>query len=338
MSNKTLEKPTIQNLPEQWQHAPSTNSPYFTIENCQTDEFSEQLVMLNAGRAAIVASEVSLVRNIRDVRVNLSKTVERRRSAHEVGFGMLVLRPNIDGKRDSYPVAFKPFSRPERALHETLGYLTLVDMGVETYSPIGVFPSKVGDHYVAVTKKRSDLISLDRDKWVIGRKVVDEATSEITQRNSQTVSDISRLLGYVHSKGVFHPDGQIKNYAKTPKGNIGIIDTERLIMNGLNHNSAAELAWIDIEKLVNSLLISTLDNSDTDVFGVGMFYGMPLRGVRRSIEDLILVPYLDSLTEQLPSSSADGATHINNLYESVCDRFYKEDTWPAYFIQSSHKY
>src|SRR5581483_8886159 len=129
----------------------------------------------------------------------------------------------------------------------------LAELGIETFEPVGVFPASKGEHFVVVTKKRNDLTSLDRDKWVVGRQVVDEASAEISERNNETVRGISELLGYIHSWGVYHPDGQIKNYAKTPEGEIGIIDTENLIKADLESPDATSLAWHDVEKLVKSL-------------------------------------------------------------------------------------
>lgn len=335
MPSKTLEqKPEY---PAEWLHEPVTYGIAVPIE--EEGVQPEHLSALLAGHAAVMSSKVMLVNNTRCAWINPDKTVEPRRSAHEVGFGALVqLRVNAKGKKVQQAVAFKPFAKPHHALHEVDGYLALARLGIETFEPIGVFPSKSGDRFVVVTYKRNDLTSLDRDKWVIGRQVTDAASEEIAQRNNNTVAGISKLLGFIHSRGIFHPDGQIKNYAKTPKSVIGIIDTENLIVAPLNEPNAMEHAWQDIEKLIKSLIINTQDKEDIDIFGVGMLAGMPLTLVRQSIEDLVITPYLDSLAEHIKTADTDQSRHISGIYEGVYERFFLDEDWPTHLISASRKY
>lgn len=335
MASKTLEhagQPV-----DEWLHAPKAFIDRVIVDPAE-GVTSEHLAALEIGRAAVVASELCLINESCRVDVEPTKTVERRRSAHEVGFGAFVHRTKVNrkGRSIEQAVALKPFVRPEKALHEMDGYLTLAALGIETFEPIGVFPAKDGDHFVSVTKKRNDLTSLDRALWVKGRMVIDEASAETAQDNNATVIGISSLLGFIHAHGVFHPDGQIKNYAKTPQGVVGIIDTENLIVSELGDQNSFENAWHDIEKLVKSLIISTQHNEDVDVFGVGMFYGLPLESVRKSIEELIIAPYLDSLATQSETADERARNHINELYEGVYDRFFNETNWPDHFIQASH--
>lgn len=335
MASKTLEH-TGQPVDE-WLHAPKAFTDRVLIDPSE-GVTAEHLAALEIGRAAVVASEVCLIRESCRVDVEPTKTVERRRSAHEVGFGAFVHRTKVNrkGRSIEQAVALKPFSRPEKALHELAGYLTLGELGIETFQPVGVFPAKDGNHFVSVTKKRNDLTSLDRALWVRGRMVLDEASAETARDNNETIEGIATLLGFIHSRGVFHPDGQIKNYAKTPKGVVGIIDTENLIVSEPGNQNALENAWHDIEKLVKSLIISTQYSEDVDVFGVGMFYGLPLGSVRKSIEELIIAPYLDSLATQSESADAIARTHITGLYEGSYERFFKDESWPDHFIQASH--
>ncbi len=334
MSDKTIE--LSGEIQPNWLHMPKFLSERVVIEP-ESGIGGHHIDALRLGRAAVMASEEKIVMETGTVMIDPIKTVERRRSAHEVGFGAFLSRNRHDskGRPVKLAVAIKPFSRPEKALHEVSGYLTLAELGIETFQPIGVFPSKHANHFVVVTKKRNDLTSLDRDRWVIGRQVVDDATAETALRNNETVKDIARLIGYIHSNGVFHPDGQIKNYAKTPKGTIGIIDTENLIVSELNDINSVENAWYDIEKLVKSLIISTQDKEDADLFGVGMLYGLSINNLRNSIEELIIVPYLESLYEQMDGASLSKQDHIAAIYDGISARFMEESSWPDHFIKVS---
>ncbi|CAN5717041.1 hypothetical protein BH23PAT2_BH23PAT2_04340 [soil metagenome] len=239
--------------------------------------------------------------------VTLNKIIESKRSAHGVGFGSLkfIGETALGGKEGgagSVAVALKPFNDPETAMQEMYGYVALKALGVETFDPIGVFPAAHGEHYIMISEKRNDLLSLDRDKWIPGGYVVDEETAATAKRNAVIVGDIADMLGYIHVNGVYHPDGQIKNWARTPEGEIGVIDTENLRKEDIGHSDSVSLAWNDIEKLTKSLILLSsdeeLENDDATVdkiYGVGMFAGLPTAQARKQIESLIIQPYLESL-------------------------------------------
>ncbi len=306
----------------------------------EADKKHEYIRVLELGKAAILSSQVELVRGS-EVEVDAIKKIEHRRSAHEVGFGLFRHnnKPDPKGKPRKTQIALKPFSRPDNALHEVFGYLVLQELGVETFEPIGVFPAELTESYVVVTKKRNDLTSLDRDRWVVGRRVVDEATSETALRNNASVQEIAKLQARINANGVFHPDGQIKNYAKTPKGTIGIIDTENLIFNVTDADRGGQQAWADIEKLVKSLIVNTQDRQDTELFGVGMLYGLTSVSLRRSVEELIINPYLDELcAQQKLAGNLSKSDYINGIYESVAGRFLSDTAWPSHLIGVGRSY
>lgn len=262
------------------------------------------------------------------------KTIENRRSAHGVSFGQFVGWLPTKSKFDSLlKVAIKPFNNPEDALREFTGYRLLGNLAVESFEPVGIFPAKEGSHFISMTKTRKDLVSIDRDEWVVGRRVDSESTAEITERNTRTVQDVSRVLAYVHANGVFHPDGQVKNWAVTPEGNIGIIDTENLQKREIGHGDSSELAWQDINKLVKSLILNSKD-SDAKMFGVGMLHGLPLNQLRESIEELIIFPYVEELM-RLSVNAPDEVMrrHEHNLFEGIMDHFYNDLAWPQHYLQ-----
>lgn len=330
MATKAIRTPEDLNY---YGHIPDVRSKEVSYDKLSEEKLLSQGERLLAlGRAVVLASQDGSERSFGEAIIKEDKIIEERRSAHMVGFGTLIgCEKNYKGKNRKYSVAYKPFNNAQDALSEVKGYLTLEDLGVETYEPIGVYPSVNKEHYIVVTKKRSDLKSLDTDSWVVGRKVTDEATNEISQRNTERVKGIASLLAYIHSNGVFHPDGQIKNFAVTPEGEIGIIDTENLVKVEIGEQSEADRAWYDIEKLVKSLIANTKDNQDATLFGVGMLHGMPLEDVRQCLEELVITPYINSLLEELGSCDDGQAKYVQNLYDGI-QRHFEEKTWPIHLI------
>lgn len=317
-------------------HTPDVKSISDSFDEIAINEASieDTARILRLGRAVVAAAEDGVAQSFIEARVSPDKVIEERRSAHQVGFGvMLDCERSFKGKPRKHSVAFKPFNSPEDAVKEVRGYLTLKELGVETYDPVGIFPSADKEHYVVVTQKRADLTSLDNDTWVVGRRVVDEATDEISKRNSETVKSIAAELAYIHSNGVFHPDGQIKNYAITPDGKTGIIDTENLTKIEINGHSEGDRAWYDIEKLVKSLIVNTQDQEDATLFGVGMLHGMPLNDTRRCLEELVISPYTNALLEQLDDCDENREQYIQNIYDGV-ERMFSDKNWPEHFIKN----
>ena len=137
------------------------------------------------------------------------KVIAENRSAHGVGFGKLVGRRQnkISGSGEILRVAMKPFGNPEGATTEMVGYWTLKSVGVETFAPVGVFPSAMyPDVYVVFTQKRDNLQSLDRDEWVKGRQVRTVEEARTAERNNRTVKEIASTLSWLHGHGIFHKD------------------------------------------------------------------------------------------------------------------------------------
>ncbi len=263
------------------------------------------------------------------------KTIDAKRSAHNVGFGRLTKRVGLGANpkiKTAIGVAVKPFDDPETALREMRGYGILEKLGIETFSSVGIFPARNGTHYVSMTQKRQDLQSLDGDLWVVGGRVMTPTEAEIAQRNAKTVREISEKMAFIHAKGFFHPDGQIKNWAVTPDGTVGIIDTENFKQVGIGNIDAPQLAWEDIDKLVKSLVVESKDD-DGKMFGVGMFAGMPLDQLRRSVKDMIIIPYIEALVDNIPDDDMQTYGHIENLVETIQNRFFhQEQEWPSHLV------
>ena len=311
------------------------------LEVEKTPNVEIQLTALKLGVPVVASEYAGEIPRTRRFEVYPDKTIEESRSAHGVGFGRFV--GWLPGKRRGsveeeslLRVAVKPFTTPETALHEMHGYRTLGKLGVETFAPVGVFPALKGDHFIGMTLTRKDLTSLDRDIWVPGRRVTSEATEEIAQRNALTVVDIARLSAFLNARGIFLPDGQIKNWAITPSGKTGAIDTENIMQLPLGHESAPQQAWECIEKLTKSLILDTKD-VDAKMFGVGMFAGMTLEHVRENIEELIIIPYIEELELMLGGETSQGQRdQIQLLYEGIVERFYSEKSWPNHIVASQH--
>jgi hypothetical protein len=302
---------------------------------------------LMSGRLVVSGGFVEEVSKAREVEPFPDKLIHSRRSAHGVTFGRMLGR-SFSGrtKPSSKSVALKPFHNLHDAVNEMEGYLKLQDLGVPTFEPIGIFPAVTGSHVIGVTVKNNNLVSLDRNEWVVGRKVDSEESMAQAERNNQQVKSISETLAYIHANGVFHPDGQIKNFATTASDKIGIIDTEQMVVGKPGDENAKDLAWQDIDKLVKSLVLYThedtsISSSDPDegsIFGVGMLAGLPLNTVRASIEELIVHPYLARLETMVEDAGPKIISQIEMLFDSVAGRFYEDETWPQHFIVANKRF
>jgi hypothetical protein len=306
---------------------------------------------LMAGHLVVAEEFIDTVGKAQRVDVFPDKLVEEKRSAHGVTFGRLLGRGRSSrgGKPSVTHVALKPFNNPGDAVNEMGSYTRLRELGVPTFDPVGVFPAENGDHVVGVTAKNNGLVSLDRHKWVVGRKVDSPESMAQAERNNRQVKAISETLAYIHAHGVYHPDGQIKNYATNASDKVGVIDTEKMIIGRLGDPDASQLAWNDIDKLVKSLVLhnnydkvskkgSATVEEEGKIFGVGMLAHLPLQTVRSSIEELIVHPYLGRLEAMLDEATPERAVQIELLYDGLASRFYADETWPQHFIDANKKF
>lgn len=311
-------------------------SSYYEIDRRKLQETAapvetfgvEEANLLLAGVAVVLPDYLSAVRSASRHDVYRDKTIVPTRSAHEVAFGRLMgHNSNVQRETARFGVAMKPFNRPQDALHEVYGYMLLNQLGVQTFQPIGVFPAKKGSHYIALSEDRKDLMSLDRDEWVVGRNVENVDQAETAARNNKTVTEIAQTLAYLHSNGVFHPDGQIKNFAITYDGKVGVIDTENLRYTSTDNFSNPISAWGDIEKLVHSLVVP---NGESDkIFGVGMLSNMPFGEVRRSVQELVVDPYISATLDWAGESGSEAALRMA-MY--VQEQFDGAPNWPDHLI------
>jgi hypothetical protein len=291
-----------------------------------------------SSRVPIVSEEhIGAVRGPLRAVVYPDKIIEQARSAHGVGFGALRTR---DRDNSFIKLALKPFNHYETAAKELGGYLWLAGLSIQTYQPFGIFPAEHGGHYISMSHTRKDLDSLDRDKWVKGGRVTSAEDQEVHERNERTVEDIAKCLAIVHSHGGFLPDSQIKNWAVTPEGKIGPIDTEKFKTVTLGDESSSQLAWGDIDMLVKSLVLTNDGNDQDKIFGVGMLSGMNLHNVRNAIERLFIEPYSNQLGEIMADSTDSSILEqCELLFSGVLGRFYSDEDWPQNFIdqQATHK-
>lgn len=308
-----------------------------SVSNLRDQEAKTHKDALLVGLPVVASEFMHVTKHASSIEVHPEKTIENSRSAHGVGFGRFVgWLPRKKQHGGVLEVAFKPFEDAESALREFHGYRRLGQLMIETFEPVGVFPAKNGDHFVGVTKKRQDLMSLDRDEWLVGRLVTDEDEAETADRNAQTVIDVAKAFAYIHAQGIFHPDGQIKNWAITPEGKIGIIDTENLHSlsqeGSQESNDALEHAWGDIEKLVKSLILEKKGENEK-IFGVGMFARMDVISVRAGLEQLLINPYLETLSEMSEQTEDENIQkYIYQIFEGVVSRFYDDQQWPNHFV------
>jgi hypothetical protein len=300
-------------------------------------ERHEQAVIM--GGAVVSHAAADHIAGARTIETDEDKRIERARSAHQVGFGSIIPKGAERPDAGLVSVALKPFHHPEGAIREVRGYLTLQQLGVETFDPIGIFPAEHGDHHVMVSKKRNDLTSLDRDTWVVGRQVTSHESMTTVEGNNATVKAIARLLAHIHVHGVFAPDGQIKNFAKTPDGKVGLIDPENLFVCQEDPLDFGAHAWEDINKLVKSLVYynsAETDGEEAKIFGVGMLYGLPLREVRNSIEELIVSPYLEFLLDY-EAQSVEEEERKQSLFDTLMSQF-DHSEWPQHMIEASRRW
>ncbi|GAC1500539.1 MAG: hypothetical protein NVS1B10_04220 [Candidatus Saccharimonadales bacterium] len=294
---------------------------------------------LESGNTLVAPSFESVLKKTKTVEIYKDKLIEERRSAHGVTFGRLITSRTVADRTDhpamklAYSVALKPFVSSEDAVREMRGYFTLQNLNVPTFEPVGIFQAAKGEHFVGMTIKNNDLLSLDQHKWVKGRAIRSENEVYLAEHNDQQVRGISETLAFIHANGVFHPDGQIKNFVATASDKIGVIDTEKQIIRPLGDDEANQIAWQDIEHLVKSLIIDNYAENKGKLFGVGMLANLPLQVVRASIEDLIIHPYiakLESLLDDDPDTIQ--AQQIECLYDGISEKFYSDTVWPQHFI------
>lgn len=309
---------------------------YYEIDRKKLQEASasprtfgvDEAELLLAGTAVVLPDYIEDFRKATRHEVFPGKTIAPERSAHEVAFGRVMgHNHNVGAETARYSVAMKPFNRAQDALHEMYGYMLLKQLGVQTFQPIGVFPAQKGSHCIVLSENRKDLMSLDRDEWVAGRDVSTIDQAETAARNNTTVTEIAQTLAFLHSNGVFHPDGQIKNFAITYDGQVGVIDTENLRCTSLDDCSNPSSAWEDIEKLVHSLVASGGDSDK--IFGVGMLSGMSSGEVRRSTQELIIDPYLTAVLDYSGELASEAGL---NIALHIQEQFESDETWPAFFI------
>ncbi len=263
------------------------------------------------------------------------KIIDESRSAHAVGMGRIIKpRPNKkSGVGNAMSVAIKPFNDPIKAANEVWGYWQLQDLGIETFDPVGIFPDSNRLDVLVLTKKRNDFTSLDRDEWIVGGAIKNNQEAKQHQKNLEAVTDIARIMAKMHMNGLFHPDGQIKNFAVTNTGVVGVIDTENLFKIDVAQHDPSAYVINDIEKLMRSLVekpITQSIHSDQDkLYSVGLFYGNDSKMLRGKYNDLFLQPYIEQIDAEVTQQP-----HLQNAAEQLFygllehyERSERED-WP----------
>ena len=151
--------------------------------------------------------------------------------------------------------------------------------------------------------------------------------------NLAAVRDIAKVMARMHLNGIFHPDGQIKNFAVTNTGTIGVIDTENLFQVDIIQHNPYPYVIKDIEKLMRSLVEKAVThNIKTDqdkLYSVGLFYNNSNNLTRSKYHDLFLVPYTEQIGQEInqnPAITSVGELLFENLIEHY-DSSEKED-WP----------
>lgn len=275
------------------------------IVSAESLDEKEAVSTLSSGRSVVNVTHREMLNRVTDFEPFPDKVVEEARSAHHVAFGRLVGRRSTGNRRHGHlqTIAMKPFLDPHDAVTEVRGYWTLQGLGIETFNPVGIFPTENSEAFIVITEKRNDLMSLDRDDWVVGRQVHSEAEAEVATRNTQTVKDIAATMAWMNANGVFHPDGQIKNYAITDFGQVGVIDTENLFTLPIGHDDTVPHVVDSMTKLLRSLVSIERDGK---MFGVGMLAGMSPDQLRNCFEELILRPYCEFLEDAYYEGKIDG--------------------------------
>jgi tRNA A-37 threonylcarbamoyl transferase component Bud32 len=312
--------------------APNCNFEVFdpaAAKDHTLDELTAQIEDIVLGGKSAISSEYQRdIARFQTHEVFPDKIVEEKRSAHGVSFGRFILRqmPGVPrDRRNKLSVAMKPFGSASHAARECAGYMMLAQHGIETFSPVGIFEAKDASSLVVITEKRNDFVSLDRDLWIEGLQVRTTQEVEILNRNTRTVNEISQLMAYIHAFGLFHPDGQIKNWAVDQAGTIGIIDTENFEELSLHHPNTAEMATADIEKLIKSLINSQRENK---IYGVGLLSGLSDTTVRNYVEKNIVEPYVEVLIKMSLDETIDDE-QAETLIDGVTTLFRREgQTWP----------
>lgn len=324
-------------LPEQIDegqlHQISFNSHDALVQESGVDK-GYMVELLHGHKSVICPEFAEPLSKVQAHEVFPGKKIEERRSAHGVSFGRLVgYKPTKGRQGHVLSVAMKPFGSAEKAVHELQGYQVLQELEVETYNPVGVFPSKKLENYIVLTEKRNDLMSLDRDSWVHGRQVQNEADVEIAERNTKTVIEIAELLAWLHINGVFHPDGQVKNFAVTDYGKVGVIDPENLVARPLLHFDTATRQAEDFEKLIKSLVRDNKDepveeDQGDKIFGVGMLAGMANDQIKKCVDELVVNPYKDALEKYVyeRDGNLEQAVMLSTAIDSFAER---QPDWTA---------
>jgi hypothetical protein len=301
--------------------------------------FDQKNELFFGDRSALIAvGYEDIVKRAIESRLIEDKVTQEIISAHQVGIGMLYgykrkAGPNgipvtdTSKRGNIMSVAMKPFRDMDKAANEYMGYQILRSIGIETFDPVGIFPSNDGETSVVITKYRSDLKGLDQDTWLVGRRVTSQEDIKTHELNTKTVKEIAEVLAILHSNGVFHPDGQIKNYAITENGQVGVIDTENLTVVDDDFELASAHAWRDIQKLMRSLIKSTKEDG---TYGVGMLAGMSNETLRNCFEELFLDPYTNKLAEL---SNEKNAQRIEELYDGLIENYHHDvDSWPSSLV------
>ena len=263
------------------------------------------------------------------------KIIDESRSAHAVGMGRILKHRRTKQNKvgNAMNVAIKPFNDIDKAANEVWGYWQLQDLGIETFDPVGIFSDPFTAEPLVLTKKRNDFTSLDRDEWIAGGSVQNDQEERQHHKNLAAVRDIARVMARMHLNGIFHPDGQIKNFAVTNTGVIGVIDTENLFQIDLTQQNPYPYAIKDIEKLMRSLVEKAVtQNIKTDqdkLYSVGLFHKNSNNMTRSKYHDLFLVPYTEQIGQEInlnPAITSVGELLFENLIEHY-DSSEKEQ-WP----------
>lgn len=342
MSHKECTKKKISHLPD------VTGSNGVRISTGNPDSVSLDAQFVDSGGTLLSSNESSLrYRNICGslAVVAFDKSVPTIRSAHAVGFGVLEYGKCVENQRREFVsgVALKPHLDPQTAVHELLGYEQLLNLGINTYVPIGVFPSNGGSNSVLVTEKKSSLVSLDNHFWKSLALTSSEEESYEAENNISIIKKIAVLLANLHVNGIFLPDGQIKNFALNPAGVVGAIDPENIIYKNPRDYDTSSIVISHFEKLIKSLIFksdNTLDEGseqDQDkIYGVGFLSMMPSARVRSIIIDILINPYLDELdTHAIQVDSNDNYEFAEQMREEINEFLSHNTNWPSHIVNAA---